>query len=101
MIITKDGETVSKNTLNPEVLLPGTRKTFVGSWEVPEYGQFDGRVEFTFGSMQNMVASDSEAILAAPRTLSLFVLAVVIWTAVYLYPKRRNIRAALHAIFND
>jgi len=100
LIFMKDGEVISNQPLQPTVILPGTQRSYEYEWMLPEYGRYEAFVELSYGSNNTIVSTYPETVYSTPSFGSLGLLAVFIWTILYLYPRRENLVSALRVLIN-
>lgn len=99
IIIEKAGEIVEEVRLQPLVLLPGTRKQVSQVWRLSEYGSHTARIKLSFGNKNQIELSSRQQIVSTPSFARLFWLAVIVWSLLYMLPRRRNIIAAVRTLF--
>ena len=70
--ITKDGKTVEVLTLQPQVVLPNTEKTFTAEWAAEAgYGQYAARAELTYGNQSIPLSSTEQSFWVVPPILAI------------------------------
>ena len=100
IVVSQDGDEVSRETLEPAIVLPQTARTFTHNWQWPDQnGVYDVKIELPIVNSDDMVESTSERVYTIPSFRSLIIVAVVTWVSLFLVMYRKNILSALEVLF--
>ncbi len=99
LIVEKNGELIKEVQIQPSVVLPATQKSIEKNWETPGYGSYTLSVELKYGSNSGIFRSKPETVYVTPPLNNLVSLAAVTWTALYIWPRRKHVKAAVNVLF--
>lgn len=101
LVLEKDGHIVTESVITPTLVLPSTRKKLQHTWTTPAYGAYDAYIELAYGNKGETYKTIPDKMYVTPPVSSLLTLAVAIWTAQYMWPRRRNIKAAVRTVIKS
>lgn len=100
VISDKEGQVVHEEQLTVKLILPGTTKNYLESWQVPTaYGKYEARLEFKIGGTNYTVYSPPETFIVTHSFVTIIVVGAGTIILVHLTRKRKNIRGALRILF--
>jgi hypothetical protein len=105
--ILKDGKPVEIFTLQPQLILPNTEKTFEVDWETNvDFGRYSVQAELVYGNESIPLASSEYEFLVLPNLMQIFLLVLLLPIVIFVLLKRKNIPRTMavlrgHANFNS
>lgn len=95
LVIEQEGIELYRQNLTANIVLPQTRKVFNETFQLPdEYGAYKAFIELNYSNGEKVIVTEKETLLITPSLWSIFTVAFLTFSSLYIYNHRNNLNEA-------
>ena len=99
IVIRQNDEIVAEYKSNASIVIPGTSEKFEITWTAPnQNGLYSESAELLFGSPTTELKTAAKTFVVGPSLKNIFIVGLLSWTILYIFPRRKNIAQSIKVL---